>query len=314
MVGLQSIFVKINTKQMGALLNRIQEGKILVSDGAWGTFLQSKGLKPGTSPEKWNIDHFEEVASIAANYAASGSDMVETNSFGANVFKLEHYGLGEQVYEINKAAAEASRHGAGSGKLVLGSVGPTGKFLMMGEVTEEQLYEAFAVQCRGLKDGGADAIIVETMTDLEEAVIAVRAAKSTGLDVVCTMTFDPLQDGSYRSMMGVAPAEMVEPLLAAGADVLGSNCGNGTAGMIKITAEIRATHPTVPILIHANAGLPMYQDGTTVFPESPADMSALTLPLIEAGANVLGGCCGTGPEHIKAIARMVKVKNSMLDY
>lgn len=299
---------------MGTLLNQIQEGKILISDGAWGTFLQSKGMEPGSCPESWNLDHFEDVASIAASYAAAGSDMVETNSFGANSFKLEHFGLGHRAYELNKAAAEASRKGAGADKLVLGSVGPTGKFLMMGEVTEEAMYEAFAEQCRGLKDGGADAIIVETMTDLEEAVIAVRAAKSTGLDVVCTMTFDALQDGSYRSMMGVAPAEMVSPLLAAGADVLGSNCGNGTAGMIQISKEIRTTHSTVPILIHANAGLPIYQDGITVFPESPSDMSSLTLQLIEAGASVVGGCCGTGPDHIKAIAKMVKVKNSMLDY
>lgn len=299
---------------MGTLTKRISEGKILISDGAWGTFLHSKGLEPGTCPELWNLEHFEDVASIAASYVAAGSDMVETNSFGANLFKLEHYGLGAQAYALNKAAAEASRHGAGPGNLVLGSVGPTGKFLMMGEVSENELFEAFALQCQGLKDGGADAIIVETMTDLEEAIIAVRAAKTTGLDVVCTMTFDALQDGTYRSMMGIAPAEMVEPLIAAGADVLGSNCGNGTAGMIQITAEIRAQHPTVPILIHANAGLPIYQDGNTVFPESPADMSSLTLQLIEAGANVIGGCCGTSPEHIKAIGRMVKVKNSMLDY
>jgi 5-methyltetrahydrofolate--homocysteine methyltransferase len=291
---------------MGNLLTKIREGKALVSDGAWGTFLQTKGLEPGDCPEQWNLDHFKDVSDIAFRYVNAGSDMVETNSFGGNRYKLEHWNLDGQVYEINKAAAEASRNGAGPGRLVLGSVGPTGKFLMMGEVTPEELYEAFSEQCRGLKDGGADAIIVETMTDLEEALIAVRAAKSTGLDVVCTMTFDALQDGTYRSMMGVAPAEIVEPLLEAGADVLGSNCGNGTAGMIQIVREIRSISSEVPILIHANAGLPNYQDGITIFPESPEDMSALTIPLIEAGANIIGGCCGTGPEHIRAIAAQVR--------
>lgn len=291
---------------MGALIDKIREGKILVSDGAWGTFLQAKGMQPGTCPERWNLEHFSEVADIAKQYVQAGSDMVETNSFGANRFKLEHWGLGEQVYEINKAAAQASRFGAGPTKLVLGSVGPTGKFLMMGEVTQEELFDAFSVQCMGLKDGGADAIVIETMTDLEEATIAVEAAKTTGLDVVCTMTFDPLVDGTYRTMMGVAPAEMVQPLLDAGADVVGSNCGNGTAGMIAIVREIRSINPAVPILIHANAGLPLYKDGVTVFPESPADMSCLAPSLITAGANIIGGCCGTSPDHIRAIASIVK--------
>jgi len=290
---------------MGKLIDKIREGKILVSDGAWGTFLQSKGLEPGACPELWNLEHFNEVADIAHRYVLAGSDMVETNSFGANRFKLEHWGLEEKAYEINKAAAQASRHGAGAKTLVLGSVGPTGKFLMMGEVTAEEMFNAFSVQCMGLKDGGADAIIVETMTDLEEAILAVQAAKATGLDVVCTMTFDPMQDGSFKTMMGIAPSDMIQPLLDAGANVLGSNCGNGTSGMISIVKEIHEVAPSLPILIHANAGLPLYKDGETVFPESPKDMSSLTIPLIEAGASIIGGCCGTSPDHIAAIVAKV---------
>lgn len=292
---------------MGRLVDKINEGKVLVSDGAWGTFLQSKGLQPGACPELWNLERFQDVADIAKSYIEAGSDMVETNSFGANRFKLEHYDLRDKVYELNKAAAEASRSVAGKDILVLGSIGPTGKFLITGEVTEEELFEAFREQARGLCDGGADAIIVETMTDLEEASIAVRAAKTTGLDVICTMTFDALPDGTYRSMMGIAPSEMVEPLLAAGADVLGSNCGNGSTGMIEIVKEIRATNPTVPILIHANAGLPVYDNGKTTFPETPEFMSEHVISMIEAGAIIIGGCCGTSPEHIKAIYQKINV-------
>jgi 5-methyltetrahydrofolate--homocysteine methyltransferase len=296
---------------MGRLLKKISNGKWLVSDGAWGTFLQIKGLKPGDCPELWNIDRFDDVVDIAKKYIEAGSDMVETNSFGANRFKLEYFGLEDRAYELNKAAAEASRAAAGSDVLVLGSIGPTGKFLITGEVTEEELFQAFETQAHGLRNGGADAIIVETMTDIDEAVIAVRAAKSTGLDVVCTMTFDAMPDGSYRSMMGVAPSEMVEPLLEAGADVLGSNCGNGSLGMIDIVREIRETHPTVPILVHANAGLPIYENEQTIFPETPDFMASHTLALAEAGATIIGGCCGTRPEHIQAIRKKMDEKNAL---
>lgn len=296
---------------MGKLLERIQGGKILVSDGAWGTFLQSKGLQPGDCPELWNIDHFQEVVDIAQSYVRSGSDMIETNSFGANRFKLEHFDLEDDVYQINKAAAEASRKAAGADVLVLGSMGPTGKFLITGEVSEEELFDAFRMQAKGLWHGGADALVIETMTDIEEAIIAVRAAKTTGLDVVCTMTFDALPDGSFRSMMGVSPAEMVEPLLNAGADVIGSNCGNGSAGMIEIIKEIRAVNNTVPVLIHANAGLPIFEDGITIFPETPDFMASHVEDMIEAGVNVIGGCCGTTPNHISAVRNKINVCNTL---
>jgi 5-methyltetrahydrofolate--homocysteine methyltransferase len=293
---------------MGRLLKRIEAGKILVSDGAWGTFLQAKGLKPGDCPELWNVDKADEVVDIARQYVLAGSDMVETNSFGANRFKLEYFELEDNVYNLNKAAAEATRKAVGPEGIVLGSVGPTGKFLITGEVTEQELFVAFEEQARGLRAGGADAIIVETMTDLEEAAIAVRAAKSTGLDVVCTMTFDPMPDGTFRSMMGVAPADMVEPLLEAGADVLGTNCGNGLAGMVNIVREIRSVNAEVPILVHANAGLPEYVDGQTHFPETPEMMAEHVDALVEAGASILGGCCGTGPDHIRAIRARLSEK------
>ena len=295
---------------MGRLMQRVREGQYLVSDGAWGTFLQAKGLKPGECPEQWNIDHPDEVEDIAKQYVVAGADMVETNSFGANRFKLEYFGFEDNAYALNKAAAECSRRAVGPDGLVLGSVGPTGKFLITGEVTEEQLTQAFEEQTHGLRNGGADAIIIETMTDLEEAIIAVKAAKSTGLDVVCTMTFDLMPDGSYRSMMGVAPAEMVEPLLEAGADIIGSNCGNGSAGMVAIVNEIRTVNPTVPILIHANAGMPLYENGQTVFPETPAIMASHVDALLEAGVNILGGCCGTSPDHIQAIRERINVKST----
>ncbi len=286
-----------------ALLDLIRN-RVLVSDGAWGTFLQQKGLRPGECPELWNVTHRADVLAIARSYVEAGADLIETNSFGGSRFKLEKYGLGDRVTELNRAAAAISREAAGDRVLVLGSVGPTGKMLIMEEVTAEEMYDAFREQALALEAGGADAIIVETMTDLEEAVLAVRAAReNTGLEVICTMTFDRLVTADFRTMMGISPAEMVQPLLDAGASILGTNCGNGMAGMIPVVEEIRRTHPTVPILVHANAGMPAYREGHTVFPESPEEMASHVKALYQAGACIIGGCCGTTPQHIVAIKK-----------
>jgi len=291
---------------MGKITERLKEGKILVSDGAWGTFLHAKGLKSGECPELWNIEHSADVFDIAKSYADVGADMVETNSFGGSSIKLAHYGLASSASGLNEAAALISRKAAGD-KFVLGSVGPTGKILMMGEVTPEEIYDSFKEQVIALEKGGVDAIIVETMTDLDEARLAVRAAKeNTTREVICTMTFQRTVDGEYRSMMGVSPAEMVAELVPEGVDIIGANCGNGIEGMIQIVQEIRSCNPEIPVLVHANAGMPVYQDGVTLFPETPEQTAGFVKAIIDAGVNIIGGCCGTTPEHIRQIALVAK--------
>ena len=291
---------------MNKIIQEINKGKVLVSDGAWGTFLQQKGLKPGECPEEWNISRSEDVFDIASSYIEAGAHMIETNSFGGNYFKLKNYGLEGRVYEINRAAAEISRKAAGSDHFVLGSVGPTGKMLIMEEVTEGELYDAFKEQSLALEAGGVDAIVIETMTDLDEARIAVKAAKeNTRCAVFCTMTFDKIIGGAYRTMMGISPTEMTQALVEAGADVIGANCGNGIADMIGIVKEIREVNARIPILIHANAGLPHYHDGDTTFPETPEDMASNVKEIAAAGANIIGGCCGTTPAHIRKVGEVV---------
>ena len=294
------------------ILTLLKQNKTIISDGAWGTLLQEKGLEPGVCPESWNLTHPDKVKEVAASYADAGSDMIETNSFGGSRFKLAHYGLADQTFEINKRAAEISCSAAGESVLVLGSVGPTGIILMMGEVTEDELYEAFKEQATALEAGGADAICIETMTALDEAILAIRAAKeNTNLEVICTMTFDKTITGEFRTMMGVSPEQMVEELTSAGVDILGTNCGNGMENMIPIVEAIRKLDKEIPILVHANAGLPHLHEGKNVFDETPEVTASYVSDLIIAGANMIGGCCGTTPEHIKAIKKVTGDRNKV---
>lgn len=286
------------------LLDELKHRKVLLSDGAWGTFIQEKGLKPGECPELWNITHRGEILDIAQSYLDAGSDIIETNSFGGSSFKLSLYGLEDRVDEINQAAASISREAAGNNKHVAGSVGPSGKMLLMGDITENELYDGFSRQAIALEKGGADIIIIETMSAIDEASIAVRAAReNTKCTVIITMTFSSDNNGAYRTMMGVSPEEMVISMKEAGAHIIGSNCGNGIEDMISIVKAIRSADRTIPIMIQANAGIPEYIDGKTVFRESPELMASFVPELIRAGASIIGGCCGTTPEHIRAMGR-----------
>jgi 5-methyltetrahydrofolate--homocysteine methyltransferase len=288
------------------ILDKLKEGKVLLSDGAWGTFLQAKGMSPGECPEIWNITHRNDVLNIAESYLSAGSDIIETNSFGGSRIKLAQYGYGERVSEINEAAASISREAAGKNKHVAGSIGPTGKMLLMGDVTETELYDGFREQAIALEKGGADIVIVETMSDLDEARLAVKAAReNTGCTVIITMTFSKDPNGKFFTMMGVSPAEMVISMRDAGAHILGSNCGNGTEDMIGVVKEIRAVDKDIPVMIQANAGTPEFIDGVTVYRESPRMMASFIPSLLAAGANIIGGCCGTTPEHIRSIGKVL---------
>ena len=292
---------------MTRIKEKLEKTGTLVSDGAWGTFIHQKGLRSEECPESWNLERPDDIYDVARSYVEAGADMILTNSFGGSPFKLKPYGLAEKTYEINKAASKISRRAAGDSVLVLGSVGPTGKLLMMGEVTEEEMIKGFAEQIRGLTDGGADAILIETMSDPEEAKAAIKASKQvTDLEIMCTFTFNHTPAGEYRTMMGTSPAETVEMLRREGADIIGANCGNGAAGMIDIVKEIREVDPDIPVLVHANAGIPELIDGKSVFPESPEEMSLQIEELVLAGANIVGGCCGTTPDHIRKIASTIR--------
>lgn len=294
----------------GKITEVLKTGKILVSDGAWGTFLQKKGLQPGQCPELWNIQRAEDVYQVAKSYVDAGSDMIETNSFGGSVYKLQHFGLSDKTEEINIAAAEISAKAAGGKAWVIASVGPTGKMTAMGDVSEEDFYNVFKHQMLALEKGGANAVCIETMSAIDEAVAAIKAAKeNTNLEVIATFTFEKTAKGEYRTMMGATPQQAAIASIEAGADIVGTNCGNGIDRMVDIVREIKAAQPEAFVLIHANAGLPTNVDGVDIFPDTPEKMANLTKDVISAGANIIGGCCGTTPEHIKAIKQAVNSIN-----
>jgi len=277
----------------------LSQGPVL-TDGAWGTQLQARGLAPGQVPDLWNLTQPEKVSEVARAYVAAGSQVILTNTFGANRFRLAEGGVADEVKAINEAGARLSREAAGSRAFVFASIGPSGKMLMAGDVTEDELRAAFAEQAEALARGGAHGLVVETMQDPAEAKIAVAAAKATGLPVVGSMVFDSGKDKD-RTMMGTTPEQAAASLIEAGADVIGANCGQGIAGFVKICARFKAAAQGRPVWIKANAGLPQMKDGAICYETTAQEFAGYVPALLEAGAGFIGGCCGTSPEFIQAV-------------
>ena len=282
---------------MNALIAELLRGGPVLTDGAWGTQMQERGLGIGEFPDLWNLTHADRVLAVARSYVDAGSRVILTNTFGANRIRLAETDMAERVAEINREGARLSQQAAGGGAKVFASIGPSGKMLIAGEVTPEELSEAFAEQARALAEGGADALIIETMSDLDEAKLAVGAAKQTGLPVVASVVFDSGKDKD-RTMMGATPEQIAEGLADAGADVIGANCGLGIEFFAPICRRLKAA-AGLPVWIKPNAGMPELVGADTVYKTSAAQFAAGLPALIDAGADFIGGCCGSTPEFVR---------------
>ena len=291
---------------MKSLLERLGNAEILIADGAMGTMLFERGLKSGECPERMNLSMSSALEDIARLYLEAGADIIQTNTFGGSPLKLASYSLADSAPLINSNAVLAVKRAVSGRAYVSGSCGPCGKILKpYGDTDPELVYDSFKIQMQALFEAGCDVICIETMMDLRETLLALRAAKekAPGIPVMATMTFDVTPKGFF-TIMGDTIEKISSELEEAGADVIGSNCGNGIEGMIKIAREFRR-HSTLPIIIQSNAGLPVIDNGTLVYPESPEFMATMSRDLIDAGVSIIGGCCGTGPAHIRAIKNAI---------
>jgi 5-methyltetrahydrofolate--homocysteine methyltransferase len=293
---------------MSTLIELLRSPGVVVGDGAMGTMLQDSGLDDGGSPELWNVEHPDRVAAILEAYAAAGSQLLTTNTFGGSRPRLQMHDLQDRVHELNKAGAEVARGVADQreGVYVLGDVGPSGELMEpMGTLTMEAAVELFSEQIAGLVAGGVDAILIETMSDLSEVEAAVRAAQAVapGLPVIATLSFDT----NLRTMMGVKPAMAVSAIGALGVTAVGANCGRGTDEMRIIAAELVQARDTgdragdLLLITQSNAGLPRLQGDTFVYDGTPEELARFAVEMRDAGIDIVGACCGSTPAHIQAI-------------
>jgi 5-methyltetrahydrofolate--homocysteine methyltransferase len=267
--------------------------------------LQAMGLPVGTAPELWNVERPDAIHAHHRTYLDAGSEVILTNTFGGTRLKLERSGgLGDRVVELNRAAAALAKEAAGDQAYVAGDIGPTGELLApYGLLSYEGAVDAFAEQALSLVEGGVDLIWVETMADLNEAKAAVEGARrTTDLPLFCSLSFG--QGG--RTMMGVSPKQAAEALWPLGLMAIGANCGEGIEPVLGALAEMRTALPEAALIAKPNAGLPHLEDGKTVFALGPEEMATHVPSLVEAGAQIIGGCCGNTPEHIAAMARVIR--------
>ena len=281
----------------------LSRGPVL-TDGAWGTQLQARGLASGEFPDLWNLTHPERVLEVARAYVEAGSRVILTNTFGANRIRMHECTANGRLEEVNRRGVQISREAARGRAAVFASIGPSGKLLLSGEVSEGELREAFSRQARALAGAGADALVVETMTDLAEAKLALLAARETGLPVVACMVFDSGKDKD-RTMMGDTPEKVTSTLLEHGADVIGANCGQGIEGFTTVCKRLRAATDR-PIWLKPNAGMPVIVNGIAQYDTSPEAFAGVVPELVRLGASFIGGCCGTTPDFIWAVAHRLE--------
>ena len=283
------------------LLDLLSKPGVLIADGATGTFLQQAGLPRGVAPERWNLENPEAILSLHKSYLDAGAQLILTNSFGGNRYRLARHGLAQQVREINLIAAQLARQAAGTTAWVLGDIGPLGQLLApLGPVSYEDAVAAFSEQAAALVEGSVDAILIETMSDLEEAKAAVEGARRAGdLPVWVTMSFDT----HGRTMMGVTPVRAAHELWALGVDVIGANCGRSLPENLEAIRAMRDAQPQAVLMAKPNAGLPRTEGDTLHYEVTPEIMADYALRFVALGVKIFGGCCGSTPEHIRAVAR-----------